>query len=168
MIPKTPRLAVISAMIAAALFMSGSNGLAALLADTPAWVAQWTADDRFGWRVTSAGDVNHDGYDDVLVLAKYFGVPAGGRAFLYLGSAGGLYSTPSWVTQESVYVTDVAGAGDVDGDGYSDVVVGINTGYTTSISGLIYRGGPSGLSNVISWGLNISGAAQYLRVAGAG
>ena len=44
--------------------------------------------------VAVAGDVNGDGFEDVVV-----GNPdrAGGRAFLYRGSPSGLASTPSWV-----------------------------------------------------------------------
>ena len=47
---------------------------------------------HYGWCVATAGDVNSDGYDDVLVGAPgYTNTLAGqGRVYIYLGSAGGL------------------------------------------------------------------------------
>ena len=57
-----------------------------------------TASDFFGRSVASAGDVNGDGYADVIVGA-YFnddGGNAAGEAYVYHGSASGLSSTPDW------------------------------------------------------------------------
>ena len=68
--PLTSRFLVILSVIAAVFLPSGTCGFAALLADTPAWTVNGTSGSRLGWRVTSAGDVNRDGYDDVLVLSK--------------------------------------------------------------------------------------------------
>src|SRR5438876_4351257 len=56
------------------------------------------ADARLGWSVSPAGDVNGDGYVDVLVGAPTYVVQGQhvGAAFLYLGGASGLSTTPSW------------------------------------------------------------------------
>jgi len=103
-------------------------------ASGPSAVADWTADGGaagalFGV-VASAGDVNGDGYDDLIVGAP--GVTNGevgeGAAFVYLGGPSGLSTTPDWSAEgnqaTAAFGTAVAGAGDVNGDGYADVIVG--------------------------------------------
>ena len=52
--------------------------------------------DQSGYSVADAGDVNGDGYDDVIVGAPYYdnGQSHEGRAFVYYGSASGLSIGP--------------------------------------------------------------------------
>ncbi|MBZ0118712.1 MAG: VCBS repeat-containing protein, partial [Sandaracinaceae bacterium] len=90
--------------------------------------------------VDAAGDVNGDGYADALVT-NCFQALSGceGDVFVYLGGPSGLGTTPAWSVLSSDDIV-AAGGGDLDGDGYSDVVV---SDYTT-IS--VYYGGASGLS----------------------
>lgn len=84
----------------------------------------------FGNAVAAAGDVNGDGYGDVLVGAwvSNQGEQNEGRAYLYLGAASGLSTTPNWAFQsdqeQAYFGRSVASAGDINGDGYDDVVVG--------------------------------------------
>jgi hypothetical protein len=79
--------------------------------------------------VSSAGDVNGDGYGDVIVGALgYDGAYSNqGAAFLFLGSPSGLSATPVWSTeggQANAQLGDwVAGLGDINGDGFDDVIV---------------------------------------------
>jgi hypothetical protein len=108
------------------LYLGSAGGLGL----TPAWTAESNQDSAiFGYSIAS-GDVNGDGYSDVIVGALNFdnGEAEEGRGFLYLGAAAGLSSTPAWTAESnqsaSAMGTDVAGAGDVNGDGYADVVVG--------------------------------------------
>ena len=89
---------------------------------------------HFGSAVASAGDVNGDGYADFLVGPV--GVGSTGSARLYLGSASP--SAADWsgpgatrridllgpVPGSAGFGTSVAGAGDVNGDGYADFVIG--------------------------------------------
>ncbi|HER35453.1 MAG TPA: hypothetical protein ENO19_08320, partial [Halothiobacillaceae bacterium] len=84
----------------------------------------------FGAAVASAGDVNGDGYDDLLIGAPEFkwGGNKKGAAYLYFGSSVGLKHEPAWFTtgdeQDGQYGYAVAGAGDVNGDGCDDWLVG--------------------------------------------
>ncbi len=82
-----------------------------------------------GGSVSGAGDVNGDGFSDVIIGAlDETGTAGVGRAYLYLGSSrpaplarnsGALAGGPTSIS----YGATVAGAGDINGDGYADVLV---------------------------------------------
>jgi VCBS repeat-containing protein len=91
--------------------------------------------DNAGWSVSSAGDVNGDGFDDVVVGALNNDTP--GAAYVVFGSA----APPASVDLDAIAAgtggfkisgenaVDQAGfsvssAGDVDGDGFGDLIVG--------------------------------------------
>ena len=80
----------------------------------------------FGSAVASAGDVDDDGFGDLLVGASgHDGAGAdAGAAFAYSGRTGALLW--SWFGQQpgEEFGNDVAGIGDLDGDGHDDVLVG--------------------------------------------
>ena len=79
--------------------------------------------------VATAGDVNGDGFDDVVIGAQLHDgtLDNQGRAYVYHGSASGLSDTPAWTAEGEaagdLFGTTVSTAGDVDGDGYDDVLV---------------------------------------------
>jgi hypothetical protein len=87
------------------------------------------ANDLFGVTVDGAGDVNGDGYDEVIVGATTNdagGVDAG-RAYVFLGGPAGGVEPDFIATGEApgdIFGNSVAGAGDVDGDGRDDFLVG--------------------------------------------
>jgi hypothetical protein len=106
-------------------------GSASGLSTSPAWTAESDQEGAFfGRSVASAGDVNGDTFDDLIVGAFGFdnGQTNEGRAFLYLGSAAGLSPTPAWTAESdqphAKFGWSVSGAGDVDGDTYDDLIIG--------------------------------------------
>jgi len=158
------------------LYLGSASGLAT----TPAWTADGTQPGaRFGTSVASAGDVNGDGYSDVIVGAPLYDNGLG-RVFLYLGSASGLATSPAW-SAEGIegggwFGSSVASAGDVDGDGYGDIVVGAPFPRTfQNVQGgrgqvFVYRSTRTGLSTTPAWTLqsNQSGSSFGASVASAG
>jgi hypothetical protein len=83
-------------------------------------------DDNFGWSVSGAGDVNNDGYADLIVGAyrNNAGGSDAGRAYVYSGQTGALLYTFTGEAANDQFGYSVSGAGDVDGDGYDDLIVG--------------------------------------------
>ena len=81
--------------------------------------------------MAAVGDVNLDGFGDVLVGARDEDGPAGGdagRAYVLFGSPDGLSEfavmTLDGPQDDASFGKSVAGAGDVNGDGVDDIVVG--------------------------------------------
>ncbi|MGB3018737.1 MAG: FG-GAP-like repeat-containing protein, partial [Ignavibacteria bacterium] len=119
------------------------HGSAIGLSSTPNWTAESNQTDcQFGTSASNAGDVNGDGYSDVIVGAPHFenGTWREGRAFVYHGSPAGLSTSPNWTGESdwyfAIYGFTVASAGDVNGDGYSDVIVGAH--YYNGNTGKVY------------------------------
>jgi hypothetical protein len=88
------------------------------------------ADAYLGYAVGNAGDVNGDGYNDVIAGAYGFdnGQMNEGAAFIYLGSVTGINPVADAMVESNQAIANlgyaVAGAGDVNGDGYSDIIAG--------------------------------------------
>jgi hypothetical protein len=102
----------------------------------------------FGIAVAGAGDVDADGHDDVLVGAANANAIRG-YAELYLGSATGLSTTPQLrVSGSAAGATlgrSVDGAGDVNGDGYDDVILGVPGEAGATGAAWLHLGGATGL-----------------------
>jgi hypothetical protein len=85
-------------------------------------------DNLFGMAVCGVGDINSDGYDDVVVGApgEWAPLSGSGRAYVLDGETGdSLYSLTSPTPQsDGSFGYSVSGAGDVDGDDVPDVVIG--------------------------------------------
>ncbi|MDY7076464.1 MAG: integrin alpha [Chloroflexota bacterium] len=127
--------------------------------------ADWMVTDvftnaEFGIAVSTAGDVNKDGYSDVIVGAYKYTEILGvtpwreGAAFVYHGGSGGLASNPAWDAkggqEQAKFGIAVSTAGDVNGDGYGDVVIGASSyadGQSHEGAALVYHGGPTGLTS---------------------
>lgn len=91
--------------------------------------------DRAGYSISSAGDVNNDGYDDILIGADQNdeGGDRAGQAYLILGKATGWTKDTNLSKADASFWGEapgdwcgvsVAGAGDVNGDGFDDILVG--------------------------------------------
>ncbi|MCP3916749.1 MAG: hypothetical protein GY711_14430 [bacterium] len=111
--------------------------------------------DQFGWVGLSAGDVDGDGVQDLIVGAP-FNDGAGtnaGRAYVYAGVGGAALFTFDGASSFAQLGTDVAPAGDVDGDGFGDVIVGAPS--NAGSPGVAYiLLGPSGtLAHTLSAGI---------------
>lgn len=116
-----------------------------------------------GGAATAAGDVNGDGYDDVLVTELFYG---NGIVYLYRGSASGLSSTPAWTgsgsQSSSRFGYSVASLGDMNCDGHDDVIIGEPLYAQGSGRVLIYLGGSPGLLPTPQWWTNaLSAQAEF-------
>ena len=133
------------------LFMGTGNGISS----QPTWSGEGKGGSNFGESIASAGDVNGDGFFDIIIGASRYsnGEDNEGAAFVYYGSPSGPAQTPSWTMEgnqaNAFFGVSVSTAGDVNKDGYSDVIIGasyFDDGETNEGSISIYLGSPSGLS----------------------
>jgi Ca2+-binding RTX toxin-like protein len=110
--------------------LNGSNGFA----------INGIAGDLSGWSVSNAGDVNGDGFDDLIIGAKNAdpnGIPLAGQSYVVFGSNSGFGAGLNLSTLNGsngfsingIRVYDYSGfsvsnAGDVNGDGFDDLIIG--------------------------------------------
>jgi len=93
--------------------------------------------------VSIDGDVNNDGFDDILVTARGYGGNSG-KAYLYFGAE--TLSTNPAQTFERTYSTDYYAytssfAGDINGDGYDDFMIGAYGSFGSYGRCYLYFGG---------------------------
>jgi len=131
--------------------------------------------DRYGLIMAGGGDVNADGYDDVVTNGGDTNHPQGGIA-VYYGSAGGLTTTPESIYGDPSYGrfgTSLDIARDVNGDAIDDILVGsaaASHGQTDEGTVTIIYGNEWGVSFTAWTVIEGNQAGQYFgqNVAGAG
>ncbi|HET6202005.1 MAG TPA: VCBS repeat-containing protein [Planctomycetota bacterium] len=116
--------------------LSGASGTTLLVAGSPA-VGGW-----FGYSVAAAGDLDGDGKSDLLVGSPGFGAwptPAGpGSVRVLSGTSGSVLLTVAGVSSGDAFGTSVAAAGDANGDGTADFLVGAPQGFGFTTAGAGY------------------------------
>jgi Ca2+-binding RTX toxin-like protein len=116
------------------------------------------ANDRSGISVSSAGDVNGDGFDDLIIGAFNANADAG-ESYVVFGKSGGFASTielsslngMTGFRLDGIDASDrsgrsVSSAGDVNGDGFDDLIIGAeftngSAGESYVVFGGIFTGG---------------------------
>lgn len=96
--------------------------------------------DNFGFDVAGAGDANGDGKSDFIVGARFTspgGQSEAGSAYVYSGATGALLFQKDGAAADDYFGWSVAGAGDANGDGKSDFIVGARF---ASPAGPLYAG----------------------------
>lgn len=131
-------------------------GNATGLGNTPTWTLSGTAGDNFGAAVTSAGDINGDGYTDLLVgapSATFSGRAGAGTISIFLGGAT-ISTTASQVLGGATAFEGmgdiVSSAGDVNGDGYADVMASSSRANSSRGIVRVFYGSAAGLSSTPS------------------
>ncbi|MFC1547913.1 integrin alpha, partial [Candidatus Neomarinimicrobiota bacterium] len=101
-------------------FLTGSNAI---------FIGE-TLEDMAGWSVASVGDVNGDGFGDFVIGAPFQSVSKG-KTYLIFGDSLGWAGIDSLQNVQVSFIgeiehelsgSSVASAGDVNGDGYDDIL----------------------------------------------
>ena len=181
---------VILLMVVAVGNTDGSvTGMDSDLGDSDASFLGEDYDDEAGFSIASAGDVNDDGYDDIVLgaLQNDDGGFYAGQVYLFFGKPSGWSMDTDLSNADASFIGEragdtagisVSGAGDVNGDGFDDLLIGASNneegGRIAGQSYLIF-----GMKSGWSMNLNLSNAnASFLgeneggrsgfKVAGAG
>ncbi len=142
------------------------------------------ANDGSGGSVSSAGDVNGDGLADLIVGARYNDTTASnaGRSYVVFGkSDGGVVSLSTIATGTGGFAingeaaddesgTSVSSAGDINGDGLADLIVGAylnNTTATDAGRSYVIFGGSQWLTESITGSGTVNGTAASEALIGS-
>lgn len=125
--------------------------------------------DQFGWAVSGAGDVNADGYDDFIIGANRYDHGAlvnSGAAFVFSGVNGYLLHSFYGASIGAEFGSSVSTAGDVDGDGFADLLIGAHLAGGTGRA-YLYSGQTgallstfSGTPQVLEFGWSVAAAGD--------
>jgi hypothetical protein len=132
------------------------------------------ANDCSGSSVNGAGDVNGDGYADVIIGA-YGASGSAGKSYVIFGKASGFgdLSLSTLTSSQGFRIlgenandysgSSVSGAGDVNGDGYADVIIGAYAATSMAGKSYILLGKASGFTDI---SLSVLNTTQGFRIFG--
>jgi len=133
---------------------------------------------NFGHWTDGAGDVNGDGYDDIIASALLYeseiAEGSEGRVFVFHGGPDGPSNTADWFGEINQLQAQLgyscAGAGDINNDGYDDVIGGAkywDNGNLDEGGAFVWFGGPDGIETNYCWeGGGDQDSAYYGRHVG--
>jgi hypothetical protein len=164
------------------LFLGPDSG-STTVSSADATLSGSSTSEYLGYALAGLGDVNGDGYDD-FGGGGYYGASYKGVAYVFKGGStvsGGSAGTRAIAKVEGSATYEymgyaIDGAGDIDGDGNDDVIVGA---YGSTEGGASYAGSavllyspPSGTYTASTAGAEFTGSGTYhyfgQQVAGAG
>lgn len=145
------------------------------LSEKPAWNAVGSDEGAYFGSSVALADLNHDGYADAIIGASNQPTANGvnvGKVAIYFGGPNGLAAAPGWTSSGenqagAFYGISVASAGDVNGDGFDDLLVGASGFNDRGMSvgkAYLYLGGPKGPAAAPAW----SAMGDHLKGAGFG
>jgi hypothetical protein len=131
-----------------------------------------TGSTRFGATVRGVGDIDRDGFEDLVVASN---LNSSGEVSLFLGSSFGPAPFPAWTLQgntpNSALGTHMAPAADFDGDGFGDIILGApgdSTGAPDGGLAILVFGAPEGIADRPAWAYEGRSAGGRLGTAVAG
>lgn len=132
--------------------------------DAPSWTASGSRKHiRFGHALSRFGDLDKDGRDELAVGAPGDGEHTGnwqGQASVFRGEGVALSADPIWRQPDrggnygACYGASVAGVGDVNGDGWPDLLVGapsLPPNFPIFGHAVLYAGNSNGLPTLPTW-----------------
>jgi hypothetical protein len=119
--------------------IGGANAGRVYVYSTKSGKLLWSVDghpnDRLGIGIEAAGDANHDGIPDVVASA-----PGAGKAYILDGQDGKILVTMTAENAADSFGRHVAGVGDVNHDGYADVIIGAPGNNKSTGAAYVYSG----------------------------